>query len=110
EPDAASEKRRKVRTLAGNYQVLTLEPALLNPLRNRVWLQYVSHKLGRLIVPYAMALVLVANLALVSAGVLYMAALGAQLAFYALALYGAWLERHTVETAHTAAPVAVRAE
>jgi cellulose synthase/poly-beta-1,6-N-acetylglucosamine synthase-like glycosyltransferase len=110
ESDTAGERRRKVRTLAGNYQILTLEPGLLNPLRNRVWLQYVSHKLGRLVVPYAMGLLLVTNLALASAGVLYMAALGAQLGFYALALYGAWLERRTVEAAHPAAPIAVRAE
>jgi hypothetical protein len=94
EPDAAGERRRKVRTLAGNYQILTLEPALLNPLRNRVWVQYFSHKLGRLLVPYAMGTLVLANLAVASAGVLYMAALGAQLGFYALAVYGAWLERH----------------
>ena len=109
EPDAAGEKRRKVRTLAGNYQILVLEPALLNPLRNRVWVQYLSHKLGRLAVPYAMALLLIANVAVASAGVLYMAALGAQFGFYALALYGAWLERRTIEATH-AAPVVVRAE
>lgn len=110
EADAAGEKRRKVRTLAGNYQILALEPALLNPLRNSVWLQYLSHKLGRLLVPYAMALLFVANVALASAGVLYMAVLGAQLGFYALAVYGAWLERRTVEAAHGTTPVAVRAE
>jgi len=110
EPDAAGERRRKVRTLAGNYQILTLEPALLNPVRNRVWLQYLSHKLGRLVVPYAMALLFVSNVMLASAGVLYMAALGAQLGFYGLALYGAWLERRTAEATHQPAPVAVRAE
>jgi cellulose synthase/poly-beta-1,6-N-acetylglucosamine synthase-like glycosyltransferase len=110
EPDAAGERRRKVRTLAGNYQILTLEPALLNPLRNRVWLQYLSHKLGRLLVPYAMALLLVANVALARAGILYMAALGAQLGFYGLAAYGAWLERRSSLTTHRATAMAVRAE
>ena len=93
ERDAAGERRRKVRTLAGNYQIVALEPALLNPLRNRVWLQFVSHKLGRLAVPYAMALALVSNVALAPAGILYMAALAAQLAFYALAVYGWKLEK-----------------
>src|SRR5712691_1537622 len=53
-PDADAEARRKVRTLAGNYQILWLEPRLLLPWRNPVWLQYVSHKIGRLVVPYAM--------------------------------------------------------
>jgi hypothetical protein len=93
ERDAAAERRRKIRTLAGNVQILRLEPALLNPLKNRVWVQYVSHKLGRLVVPYAMALALFANVALAPAGILYLAALAAQLAFYGLAGYGAWLER-----------------
>src|SRR5581483_6052911 len=48
--DADAEARRKVRTLAGNYQILALEPRLLVPIVNRVWLQYLSHKLGRLAV------------------------------------------------------------
>src|SRR5205085_4879135 len=50
--DADAEARRKVRTLAGNYQILALEPRLLVPAVNPVWLQYVSHKVGRLLVPY----------------------------------------------------------
>ena len=44
--DADAEARRKIRTLAGNYQILALEPRLLLPWRNPVWLQYLSHKLG----------------------------------------------------------------
>ncbi len=93
EADAGAERRRKVRTLAGNIQILGLEPALINPFANRVWLQYVSHKLGRLVVPYAMALALITNVAIAPAGILYMAALVAQLGFYGLAGYGAWLAR-----------------
>ena len=62
--DADAEARRKVRTLAGNYQILALEPALLLPWRNPVWLQYVSHKLGRLAVPYAMLAIFVASIVL----------------------------------------------
>jgi hypothetical protein len=42
---------RKVRTLTGNYQLLWLMPWLLHPGRNRVWLQFVSHKLLRLLTP-----------------------------------------------------------
>ena len=38
--DAASEARRKTRTLAGNYQILALEPRLLLPVVNPVWIQY----------------------------------------------------------------------
>ena len=53
-PDASAEARRKIRTLAGNYQILAHEPRLLIPFVNPVWLQYVSHKVGRLLVPWAL--------------------------------------------------------
>ena len=53
-PDAAAEARRKRRTLAGNYQILAQEPRLLAPFANPVWLQYLSHKVGRLLVPWAL--------------------------------------------------------
>lgn len=90
---AAAERRRKVRTLAGNYQVLALEPSLLNPARNPVWLQYASHKLGRLAVPYAMGAMLIGSALLAPSGLFYMSVFGAQIGFYALAGYGAWLEK-----------------
>ena len=48
-----TEFRRKVRTLAGNYQILRFYPALLGP-KNRMWFHYVSYKLGRLLLPYAL--------------------------------------------------------
>src|SRR5262249_27691367 len=63
--DAAAEARRKRRTLAGNYQILAQEPRLLVPLVNPVWLQYVSHKVGRLIVPWALVALAVSSTALV---------------------------------------------
>lgn len=42
---------RKVRTLGGNYQLLGYYPQLLGP-GNRMWLHYVSYKVGRLVLPY----------------------------------------------------------
>jgi len=45
------EFHRKVRTLAGNFQLFQLAPWTLSP-RNRVFFQLVSHKVMRLIVPY----------------------------------------------------------
>jgi cellulose synthase/poly-beta-1,6-N-acetylglucosamine synthase-like glycosyltransferase len=89
--DADAEARRKVRTLAGNYQLLRLEPRLLLPWRNPVWLQFVSHKLGRLAVPYALLAVFASSTALAS-GALYRFVLAGQVAFYLLAGYGAVLE------------------
>jgi biofilm PGA synthesis N-glycosyltransferase PgaC len=91
-PDADAEARRKIRTLAGNYQILLLEPRLLLPWRNPLWLQYVSHKLGRLAVPYAMLALFAASILAADRHVFYRFVLGAQVAFYLLAGYGATME------------------
>ncbi len=53
------EFQRKVRTLAGNFQLVRCAPWLLTR-DNRVWFQFVSHKLLRLVVPYALLIHLVA--------------------------------------------------
>ena len=62
--DADAEARRKIRTLAGNFQILWLEPRLLLPWRNPVWFQYLSHKVGRLLVPYALLATFVSSIVL----------------------------------------------
>jgi hypothetical protein len=87
--------RRKVRTLAGNFQLLAQEPRLLVPGVNPVWLQFVSHKVARLLVPYALIAVLASSAVLASGSWFYAAAFAAQAAFYALAAYGAVLDRRT---------------
>lgn len=84
---AEREFARKVRTLSGNYQLLQLAPWLLsgsNPVR---W-EFISHKLLRLIVPFALAAMLVSSIFLPAA--LYRAALLLQILFYSLGLL-AWL-------------------
>jgi cellulose synthase/poly-beta-1,6-N-acetylglucosamine synthase-like glycosyltransferase len=103
-PDADAEARRKTRTLAGNYQILWLEPRLLLPWRNPVWLQYVSHKIGRLVVPYALIAILASSIALAGRSPLYAAALGAQCLLYLLAGYGAWLDRRGAVEARESTP------
>lgn len=61
--DFATEKRRKIRTLLGNWQLLEIMPAILNPLKDPIWFQYLSHKIiGRLIVPYCFILYVAASL------------------------------------------------
>jgi cellulose synthase/poly-beta-1,6-N-acetylglucosamine synthase-like glycosyltransferase len=100
-----AEARRKIRTLAGNYQILWLEPRLLLPWRNPVWAQYLSHKLGRLIVPYALLTLIGSSMALADRSIVYAMALALQCVFYLLAAYGAWLEYcGPVAAAQTAAP------
>jgi cellulose synthase/poly-beta-1,6-N-acetylglucosamine synthase-like glycosyltransferase len=57
---APQEEVRKVRTLTGNFQLLAWLPSLLIPWKNPVWLQFVSHKILRLLTPWlALALLLV---------------------------------------------------
>jgi len=90
--DADAEARRKVRTLAGNYQILALEPRLLLPWRNRVWLQYVSHKLGRLVMPYALLAIFCTSIALADAHMFYLAVLAAEVSLFLLAGCGALIE------------------
>jgi biofilm PGA synthesis N-glycosyltransferase PgaC len=89
---AYAESRRKTRTLAGNYQILRLEPRLLLPGVNPVWLQYASHKIGRLIVPWSLVAALASNAALARDGWFYTMALMVQLGFYGLAMLGGWNE------------------
>jgi poly-beta-1,6-N-acetyl-D-glucosamine synthase len=90
--DAAAEARRKTRTLAGNYQILAQEPRLLVPIANPVWLQYVSHKVGRLLVPWALVAAFVSSVWLAAGSWFFALTLAAQLAFYGLAAVGAWLD------------------
>lgn len=93
--DAATESRRKERTLAGNYQILMQEPRLWLPVVNPVWVQYISHKVGRLLIPWALCVAFVTSAALAEEHWMYAAAFTAQLVFYAFAAAGAWLEAKT---------------
>ena len=86
-PDLGTQREfhRKVRTLTGNYQLLQLAPWLLrkeNPLR----FEFISHKLIRLVVPFALMAALAAAWFL--PGPFYRAAFWTQLAFYGLSLLG----------------------
>lgn len=63
---ADMEFARKVRTLAGNFQLFFRERWLLNPFLNRLWWQTISHKVGRLLGPGCLVAALAANLLLLS--------------------------------------------
>jgi len=91
--DPAREYRRKVRTLAGNLQLLRLRPALLDPTRNRLFWQLVSHKLARLAVPWCLLLLLLSSLVLARTGEPYRTVALAQVAFYLAAAVAAALQR-----------------
>lgn len=94
-----SEFERKTRTLAGNYQLFTQMPELLAPWRNPIFVQLVSHKLGRLLVPYCLAALFISNLFLLHGP--YLVVFFGQVLWYALAVAG-WL----VSTRDSGAPSA----
>jgi cellulose synthase/poly-beta-1,6-N-acetylglucosamine synthase-like glycosyltransferase len=83
---AECEYRRKRRTLTGNYQLLAEMPELLSCRRNPIFVQFISHKAGRLLVPYCLAALLVSNLFLMHGA--YLAAFAGQVLFYCLAVLG----------------------
>jgi poly-beta-1,6-N-acetyl-D-glucosamine synthase len=91
----SAEYGRKVRTLAGNFQLLTLLPESLAPWRNPIFLQFVSHKLGRLLVPYALIALLVSNLFLLHRGI-YAVFFSLQATWYVFAAAGYAVSRRTV--------------
>jgi poly-beta-1,6-N-acetyl-D-glucosamine synthase len=80
---ADREFTRKVRTLSGNYQLLQLAPWLLGR-KNPIRFEFISHKLLRLFVPFALIATLVTSIFLRAP--IYRIALIAQLAFYGLCL------------------------
>jgi hypothetical protein len=64
--DAFEDRRelgRKIRTLAGNYQLFGLMPELLFPFSNPSWFETFSHKLLRLAGPWLLAALLVCSIA-----------------------------------------------
>jgi poly-beta-1,6-N-acetyl-D-glucosamine synthase len=74
---------RKVRTQAGVYQILFHFPALLSPF-NRRFLHFLSHKLGRLLLPFALLTAALASFFLPDPW--RIVALVSQAIFYGLAL------------------------
>ncbi|WP_440874883.1 glycosyltransferase family 2 protein [Thalassotalea sp. PLHSN55] len=76
---------RKVRTLAGNYQLFKLLPWLLVPIKNPVFFELISHKVCRLLVPYFLILLFISS-AFVGHWFAGLSFIG-QCAFYGYALF-----------------------
>ena len=83
------ESIRKRRTIAGAAQLVQLFPSWIVPMNNPIWMEYVSHKLLRLVSPLLLLVVVLTNLALVSHPV-YAGIMMAQVVFYSAALIG-WI-------------------
>jgi cellulose synthase/poly-beta-1,6-N-acetylglucosamine synthase-like glycosyltransferase len=85
-PRTQDEFRRKVRTLAGNFQLVSRLPLALVPGCNPIWFEFLSHKLFRLLAPWAL-LVMLGTSALLP-GTLYGLLCYVQVACYLLAVAG----------------------
>jgi len=86
--DRESEQRRKVRTLAGNWQMLFRHPIWLLPWRNRLLWQLISHKYIRLLGPVFLLVALLCNLSLFDESWLYWLTFGWQVFCYGLGVAG----------------------
>jgi len=85
--NSAGEYRRRVRNLTGNIQSFVLLRRLLNPLTSPVMAQFFSHKVLRLVVPYCLAAMFIASVALADQPI-YRALLVAQMIWYGVAAIG----------------------
>ncbi|WP_158790525.1 glycosyltransferase family 2 protein [Granulicella sp. L60] len=83
--EKGKEFSRKVRTLTGNYQLLSIAPWLFSP-TNPILFRFLSHKIVRLMVPLFMVGMLV-NSALAD-GLFYRLVFYSQIIFYILAVFG----------------------
>lgn len=87
--EADQEQRRKVRTLAGNFQLFALRPDFLLPGHNPLFVQMLCHKVLRLLVPLLMVTALLSSALLARHHErLWVILLAAQLCAYALAAAG----------------------
>jgi biofilm PGA synthesis N-glycosyltransferase PgaC len=77
------EFRRKVRTLAGVYQLAAQFPGLLGP-SNRMWFHFMSHKIGRLLLPFALIGIFISSVFLPAPWPKLLVPL--QIAFYGMAV------------------------
>jgi len=84
---AQQEHIRKVRTIAGTFQLFAKERWLLSPSRNPLWLQTLSHKALRLALPIFYLMAFVSNALLVNVS-FYRWTMGAQLLFGFAAFLG----------------------
>ena len=98
------EFRRKIRTLMGNYQLLAYLPEVLLPTRNPIFLQFLSHKVGRLVVPYLLGALFLSNLLLARSPV-FLALFVLQVLFYLSAAAGCFIARHGAPDERRPAPL-----
>jgi cellulose synthase/poly-beta-1,6-N-acetylglucosamine synthase-like glycosyltransferase len=91
--DAGQEFQRKTRTLAGNFQIFGLFKSLFNPVKSPVAIQLFSHKFLRLLVPFLMIIIFIANIAMLDKNT-YLLIFALQVLFYFVAFLGSMLKKN----------------
>ena len=91
--DDDREMQRKIRTLAGNYQLFARMPSLLIPFVNPIWFETFSHKILRLVAPWLLIALALVTLAGARSSGWIAALLVGQIGFYAAAAVGHRLGR-----------------
>jgi biofilm PGA synthesis N-glycosyltransferase PgaC len=89
---AQAEYGRKVRTIAGNFQLFARNGWLLNPRDNPLWFATVSHKALRLALPLLHAVIFAANAVLAPQHAFFAALLAGQIGFYSAAAAGHFMQ------------------
>jgi len=87
------ESWRKIRTIAGNFQMFFSNKELRNPFRNRIWVQYFSHKFLRTIAPALLVALLVFN-GILAGDIFYRILFFMQIGFYLLGITGCILRNN----------------
>lgn len=89
--DPAGEFRRQVRIANRTIRAIVSHRDMLNPLKFGFYaFEILSHKLVKLLVPFALLTALACNLILLRHGTLYLTTLGLQAGLYMFALFGVW--------------------
>ncbi|MBF0478091.1 MAG: glycosyltransferase family 2 protein [Candidatus Omnitrophica bacterium] len=89
------EFRRKVRTLAGNFQIFLLFPGIFNPLKSPIAWQLFSHKFLRLKIPFLMVLLFIINFLLFTNNLIYSVMACLQVVFYGCAMLGMMTQKNS---------------
>ncbi len=90
--DSKAEFKRKIRTLAGNFQLFVYAKWLFNPFSSYVTWEFFSHKFLRVILPFFLALNLISNIYLWNNGHFYKIFLSLQILFYFAAFLGTFIK------------------
>ncbi len=88
--DSGVEFARKVRTLAGNFQILQFVPSLLVPGKG-FGVRFLSHKFLRLLVPWLLLVALVSSAIAARDSFLFLVITGLQLLFFVCGALGSFL-------------------